>query len=235
VTYAAEIRLRRIGLFQVNFFECDRQAGARRDANDGGGAWQAQFAGEAPVSPKPIDLARDGDGALLDAAMAVVGIAIGIETAGWRIVEESLDLALERGLVGIDGQQILGLGVFDGGSDRRIGRNGIDRDERPLRPPPSASRSTRTGMAVISLDLSATASCPSTRQEMVANAETMCSAGLPARRSWLRRDVLPSMAMKSGRSGQACLTQSVKAAENRFGSMRFTRIVSHRPPGTPWS
>jgi len=43
----------------------------------------------------------------------------------------------------------------------------------------------------------------------------------------------PSMATKSGRSGQVSRTQAVKQAENRAGSSRFIRIVSRRPVGTP--
>src|SRR4051812_40298998 len=61
----------------------------------------------------------------------------------------------------------------------------------PFSPPFSASRSIRTGMAVVSLALSGTASRPSTRRAVVAKAETRCSGGRPAARSWLRREVLP--------------------------------------------
>ncbi len=89
-------------------------------------------------------------------------------------------------------------------------------------------------MAVVSLDLSSTASWPSTSRPVVAKAETRCSAALPAPRSWLRLEVLPSMATKSGRSGQVSRTQAVKQAENVPGSIRFISNVSQRPPGTPW-
>jgi hypothetical protein len=47
------------------------------------------------------------------------------------------------------------------------------------------------------------------------------------------RDVLPSMATKSGRSGHVSRTQDVNAGANRSGSMRFIRMVSQRAPGTP--
>jgi hypothetical protein len=89
-------------------------------------------------------------------------------------------------------------------------------------------------MAVVSLALSGTASWPSTRRAVVAKAETRCSGGVPVARSWLRREVLPSMATNSGRSGQDARTQAVKAAANRPGLMRFINCVSQRPPGTPW-
>jgi hypothetical protein len=89
-------------------------------------------------------------------------------------------------------------------------------------------------MAVNALALLGTASCPSTRRAVVANAETRWIASSPAARSWVRRDVLPSIATKSGRSGQALRTQAVKTAGNSAGLRRFIRIVSQRPPGTPF-
>src|SRR4051794_26206959 len=104
----------------------------------------------------------------------------------------------------------------------------------PLSPSSSARRSIRAGMAVVSLALSGTASWPSTRRAVVAKAETRCSGGVPVARSWLRREVLPSMATNSGRSGQDARTQAVKAAANRPGLMRFINGVNQRPPGTPW-
>ena len=70
---------------------------------------------------------------------------------------------------------------------------------------------------------------------MVAKAETKWIGPASAPRSWLRREVLPSIATTSGRPGQASRTQALKAAENRAGLMRFIRMASHRPPGTPCS
>ena len=61
----------------------------------------------------------------------------------------------------------------------------------PASAPELASSSSSSGIAVISLDLSATARCPSTRLWVVALAETRCSAAWPLPRSWLRREVLP--------------------------------------------
>ncbi|ESY46353.1 hypothetical protein X744_29765 [Mesorhizobium sp. LNJC372A00] len=84
-------------------------------------------------------------------------------------------------------------------------------------------------MAVISLLLSVTASWPSTRRAL-----WWRSGVLSALLSWLRREVLPSMATKSGLSGQVSRTQALKAAENRDGLMRFIRMVNQRPPGRPW-
>ncbi len=64
-------------------------------------------------------------------------------------------------------------------------------------------------MAVVSLALSGTASWPSTSRVVVAKADTVCRGGVPAARSWLRREVLPSMATRPGHSGQVARTQSV--------------------------
>src|SRR3546814_16241320 len=55
------------------------QFGARGDAHDGGGTGQAQFAGEAARAGEPVGLARDGDAALFDAAMALVVVDEAVE------------------------------------------------------------------------------------------------------------------------------------------------------------
>src|SRR6516162_3632493 len=91
----------------------------------------------------------------------------------------------------------------------------------PLRAPPAAKRSRRSGMALVSVDFSSTASCPSTSRAEVAKADTRWSGPWPMLRLWLRRAVLPSMAIRSGRSGQTSRTQALKQAENRPGSIRF--------------
>ena len=53
-------------------------------------------------------------------------------------------------------------------------------------------------MAASSLALSGTASWASTRRAVVAKAETRCSGAAPWLRSWLRREVLPSIATRAG-------------------------------------
>ena len=45
--------------------------------------------------------------------------------------------------------------------------------------------------------------------------------------------VLPSMAMRLGASSRNVQAQAIKQAENNSGSIRFIRILSQRPPGTP--
>ena len=90
-------------------------------------------------------------------------------------------------------------------------------------------------MAANSFALSGTASWASTRRAVVAKAETRWSGAAPAPRSWLRREVLPSIATRSAFSGQLSQTQPAKAAANRPGLIRFIRMVSQRSPGTPCS
>src|SRR3954447_8541582 len=94
----------------------------------------------------------------------------------------------------------------------------------PLSAPASASRRSKAGIATCSQDVSSTASWPSTRRSLVAKAETRCSAWRPALRSWLRREVLPSMAIRSGASGLTSRAQAIKQAENSAGSSRFISV-----------
>ena len=60
---------------------------------------------------EPAGLAADGDGALLDAAVALVEIDDGVEAIGGSVVEVALDLGPERRLVGLDREQVVGAGV----------------------------------------------------------------------------------------------------------------------------
>ena len=54
----------------------------------------------------------------------------------------------------------------------------------PSRLRPAASFSSNRGIAVVSLVLSSTASCPRTRRLLAAKVETRCSAARPLARSW---------------------------------------------------
>src|SRR6266849_790633 len=60
--------------------------------------------------------------------------------------------------------------------------------------PSNCSSSKSSGMAVISLDFSSIATCPSTSRASVAQALTRCNSFLPLPRSYERLAVLPSMA-----------------------------------------
>jgi hypothetical protein len=181
---------------------------------------------------EPVDFTRGG--ALLDAAVGLVEVDPGVEGVSCRLEETGLDLGAQARLIGFDDEEIVGVGRPDGTADGGVGGDRIDADDAALGPPPSASGSSGRGITVVSLGSSATASWPSPRREVMAEADAKCSGGAPVRLSWLRREVLPSVATNSGRSGQVSRTQAVKAAENRVGSMRLIGMVSQRPPGTPW-
>ena len=90
-------------------------------------------------------------------------------------------------------------------------------------------------MAVISLDLSAVASWPSTRRWRAAQADTRWSGPRPLARSWQRRDVLPSMAMMSGCPSRSVSTHSAKQLLNSSASMPFITSLSVSWDGMPRS
>ena len=91
--------------------------------------------------------------------------------------------------------------------------------------PASSRRCSSSGIAMISLDFSVTASCPSTSCCRVAQAETVCSGPRPLDRAWLRREVLPSIAIVSGPATRSRSTQLVKQVLNNSGSI--AAITSH--------
>src|SRR3954452_9942088 len=102
------------------------------------------------------------------------------------------------------------------------------------RAPSSASRSSSSGMAAISFDLPATASCPSTRRWRLAQAETRCRGPRPLPRAWVRRGVLPSTATRSGSASRRPSTQRVKQPLNSSGSSAATTSPSVSWLGAPW-
>jgi len=55
---------------------------------------------------------------------------VAIERLGGRLGEESLDLGAQDRLVGLDGKQVVRASLPDRGGDRRIGGDGVDRDDR---------------------------------------------------------------------------------------------------------
>ncbi len=152
---------------------------------------QACLAGEAAVAGQPIDLPHDAHGALRDAAMSLVMGGAGVGCAGRGCCEAGLGA---RGGFALTASRwpaprmawamaaLVAMAPIETSASRR--------------PPCSASRASRAGMAVNSLALPGTASCPGTRQAVVAKAETRWIGSVPAAWSWLRRDVLPSVAAK---------------------------------------
>jgi hypothetical protein len=90
--------------------------------------------------------------------------------------------------------------------------------------PSSSSRSSSSGIALISLDFSATASWPSTSRCRVAQAETRCKGSLPF--ALLRREVLPSIATMSGALSRSPSTQAVKHSAKRLAGNAFITSLS---------
>ena len=78
-------------------------------------------------------------------------------------------------------------------------------------------------MAVISLDFSAQATCPSDNPKSLAQTLTQCNAPKPFFRSWLRRAVLPSTA----RTG--CFTSVAAAAVARKDCSQLAKQAWNAP------
>ena len=108
--------------------------------------------------------------------------------------------------------------------DVALRSHGVDGDEGAGEFEPSSSR----GMAMISLDFWSAASWPSTRRWRAAQAETTCNGPRPLARAWLRREVLPSMAIMSGSVSRNSSTQSAKSVlKNWPSSALMTSLMCH--------
>lgn len=153
------------------------------DHRDGAQAWEARLAGEAPGGGEPVHVVADQVASHFDAAMAKrLWMVAG--SSRWRLVS------------------LCGLGwlfltasrwpppVEDGLGDLGLRPHGAGGASAPL----SAKRSSKSGTAVVSLDLASHACWPSTRRWLLAQADTMCSGPRFLPRLWVRREVLPSMA-----------------------------------------
>ena len=166
--------------------------------------------------------------------MALVDVRGDFDVLRLGGLEGGFDIGLQGRLIAFDGEQVIRADVADGSWRFRDCRRSR-RWSRRLKAAAEASFSSRMGMAVVSLDLWSTASCPRTRCVSEAKAETRCKAARALVRSWLRRTLLPSMAIVSGDAGQHSRTQSRKQAANSSGSIRFIGRFSQRPDGTPQS
>ena len=62
--------------------------GAGRDADQRHDVGKARLAGKTTLAGQPVDLAGDRDGALLDAAVALVDVAVDVEIGRRRVGEE---------------------------------------------------------------------------------------------------------------------------------------------------
>ncbi len=78
------------------------ELGARLDANEGRGAGEAMLAGKAPIAVEPIDVMKNADGPLLDAAVAFVMIDANLDGARGGGVECGLGFGAEPRLVGFE-------------------------------------------------------------------------------------------------------------------------------------
>ena len=93
---------------------------------------------------------------------------------------------------------------------------------------PLMSTSRRSsGIAVISLDFSAQATCPSDRPNSLAQTLTECRAPRPFLRSWLRRAVLPSI----GRTGRSTPVRRGRRRAERVQPVREAGLEGRRLQG----
>jgi len=103
--------------------------------------------------------------------------------------------------------------------------------------PRIARRSSSSGMAVISLDLAAQACRPSTRRCRLAQADTRCSGLRSRARSWVRREVLPSMALTMSFSvswlGMPRAKGRKRRGKSRCRRPRRRKACRRGPPAAP--
>lgn len=90
------------------------------------------LAGKAPVAGEPVDARRNGGAALLDAAMAFANVNVRRSILRSGIVEETFDFAHQVGLVGLDGEQVIGPRIQNGLRRAGVAGDGVDGNERPL-------------------------------------------------------------------------------------------------------
>lgn len=98
--------------------------GARLHANDSGGARQTELPGKASVAVQSVAFIDNADGALFDAAVALVVLDNGID--GGRCGEGAFRLSAQGRLVGRDRKQIGAAGVFDGLRDFGVSGDAVD-------------------------------------------------------------------------------------------------------------
>lgn len=98
--------------------------------------------------------------------------------------------------------------------------------------PRKSSSASRSGIAVISLDFSATACCANTQRARPAKALTRWTAGFAPSR--LPRKAFPSRHTgSSAKPGSAAVAQAVKAARNATGSIRPSTSLKVSCEGIP--
>ena len=84
------------------------------------------------VGEKPANVAADAGLAGLDAAVILVDGLCGLHLAAGRVSEIGLDFGMQRRLVALERQEVIGLCVGDGLGDLGIGGDGVDGDQGGL-------------------------------------------------------------------------------------------------------
>ena len=211
------------------------QLGSRINLDDRAGVDEAHLAGKAPVAVEPVDLPQHRDGAGFDAAVALVDIDVDFDLALVGGFEGGLDIGLKGRLIAFDGEQVVGPGVADGFCDLRIAGDGVDGDHGAFEAAAGGEFLEQQGDGGRFVGLAVDRLLSENQTAVGGEGGDQMQRGPSRDRSWLRRTVLPSMAIASSGSGQQARTQSIKQAANRSGSIRFIMMLSQRPEGTPQS
>jgi hypothetical protein len=133
-----------------------------------------------------------------------------LDRSGRRGGEELRDILEGGRAVGLERQEGIAAAFEDFRGDRRPGANGVPMALIVTSAPVSASRSSSSGIAAISFDLPATASCPNTSRCRLAQADTRCNGSRPVLRACVRRDFLPLMAITSGAITSGAMTSGAR-------------------------
>jgi hypothetical protein len=103
------------------------------DLEDSLDVLEARLARIASLGCYPVDLAGGGVGARLDPAMSLLDGGFADEFIGGRGAEIVLDIGFERGLVALEGKQVIGLVSNDLVGNLDLAAHGVDGDERTLK------------------------------------------------------------------------------------------------------
>jgi hypothetical protein len=103
-----------------------------------------------------------------DPAMVFLDLGRNLDLIMWSLVETEFDPGMGGFLVVPGGETIIAARIDDPFGDLRLTAHRIDADEAATQRARGGQFRQQQGIAVISLDLSATARCPSTRLCVVA-------------------------------------------------------------------
>lgn len=182
------------------------------DNRDGAQTWEARLAGEAARRDQPVHVVADHMAAKLNASVAAVCGLKPVMDQGGFVVEVAPDLVVRAGLIALGGQKVIAATVEDGLGDPGLSAHGVDGDEHPGEC--QAFEQQRDSGDLVRLGPA----------RLLAQADTMWSGPRSRRWSWLRREVLPSMATISGTATW------VDAGSRRVS----THAVKHCPKSELW-